>query len=96
VETDALPIANGLIDSRYVKGILPQKLLLHCQSVLPDNSDMTKKFAKKTASKRKKSKRAVLGVTSDGVRILQPKKATNFTQSELRAAIGFVRAARSG
>jgi hypothetical protein len=41
------------------------------------------------------SDKAVLGVTSDGVRILKPRPATNFSQKEIREAILTVQSGRN-
>jgi hypothetical protein len=65
-----------------------------------DDIDRMSKLPKRTGSGAKAPKAAknsqVLGVTSDGVRILKPKgRATHFTVPELEAAISRVRAKRA-
>ena len=59
---------------------------------------MTKASAKGVRSDKSGASvagRTVLGTTKDGVRILKPNgKATHFTQTELRRAVGFAMAAK--
>jgi hypothetical protein len=56
------------------------------------SKSVSRKTSKVTSHKTSK----VLGTTSDGVRILKPKRrATHFTVPQLKAAISRVRAARA-